>query len=913
MQGKETVSLDWLLKILHRREITVTMPATIAIFFMLIMKSLMCGLVDGILNHGTEVQVKEVRRERLGQDSMDDNSCNLTFPFPCECVKSADVFLVNCSHRNLTSVPQGIPRDATKLILSHNSLRHIPAGAFRNCVNVETLDLSYNLVSRLGGGVFHGLRRLRMLLINENLLNMSKATFAPDAYTNLTNLTYLNIKSKLISDTSESEYPDAALSKLTSLETLLINGLNNCTFGVGVQKMVSLRTLDLSNTASFTTLYENTFLNFENITVKNLYLNHCNLVWIHKNAFSYLPYIDTIDYSYNEHLEIRGFGVSTYGLQNSSIRKIVLQRIHARPSMTIITKEDVQYLTHTNLEEIHAENNSIGQIMGLEPILRLPLSLKVIRVSWNNIQTYKQQVFHCLRLINIEQADASNQELYGTSMDYTGDISSDPFRSVTSQPDPLEENASANDTTTLKSMAKQDLQADSLDRPLPVFHLPPKLWLLNSSRTYKLKYTVPAIEVANCSLTYVNFADNQLTKWEGPIKGGQSVVYLDLSGNDCVSVSDYFFAYLTGLNTLLIGRNKLGKSFTSGKTFYNLTRLRHLDMRDNQIEDLGYNLFARMANLTTLQLSHNYLTHFNVNISSLTKLETLDLSGNKLGTLPWSLCQQLDKIKESSNVVVDIRSNPILCNCDNKYFIDWLTETKVRFRNISSTFCTFTNGTAMSLAASKSIFSLLQRNCRSYASLITGLSVGVSLVCIAIIVKIVHQQRWKIRYLCYMASNWKKRTGYQRLDSTEDDPYGFDAFVSYEDSARAFIREQVIPHLEGGLGLRLCIDKRDFVPGLYITDNILHAIQNSRKTVVFLSREFVNSKWCMYELNMARMEGIYTGRQLLLIVLMEEIPPRELTSEIIDVIHKQTYIEMTNNRYGEALFWERLVAAIKSN
>ncbi|XP_064609605.1 toll-like receptor 4 [Liolophura sinensis] len=906
---------------------TFAMLPTAVTPFLLIMNLFMCGLAstvtDGQLfrtnDQTTTVPMKGVQSGTLGLSIITENNCNLTLPFPCECLKSAHVFLVNCSHRNLTSVPHGIPGGATKLILNHNGLRHIPAGAFRNCVNVETLDLSHNYISQLGSGIFDGLRRLKTLLINENLLNMSKTTFAADVFTNITNLTYLNIKSKLISFTSESEYPDVALGKLTSLDTLLISGLSNTTFGVGVKKMVSLRTLDLSHTASFTTLYKNTFLNFKNITLKNLYLNHCNLSWIHKKALSYLPYIDTIDYSYNEYLEIKGLALSTYGLQNSSIRKIVMQRIHAPPSMTIITKEDVQYLTHTKLEELHAENNSIGQIMGLEPILGLPLSLKVIRVSWNNIQTYKQQVFHCLRLINLEQADASNQEVYGTNMDSTRDLYADAFQSVISQPDILKDNTAwgkvntAYNATKSNSMDKQDMQIYSEERMLPVFNLPPKLWLLNSSHTYKLKFTVPALEVANCSLTYVNFADNQLTKWEGPIKGAQRVLYLDLSGNDCVSVSDYFFAYFTGLSTLLIGRNKLGKSFANGRTFYNLTGLRHLDMRDNQLEDLGYNLFARMTNLTTLQLSQNYLTDFNVNISGLVKLKSLDLSGNKLRALPSSLCRDLDEIQKLSNVEVDIRNNPIQCNCDNQYFFGWLTETKVRFQNFSSTFCTFTNGTAMSLTASKSIFSLLQRNCRSYTLLTGVLSVGLSLVVIALIVKVIHQQRWKIRYLCYMASNWRKRTGYQRLDSTEDNPYGFDAFVSYEDSSRAFIREQVIPRLETETGLRLCIDKRDFVPGLYITDNILHAIQNSRKTVVFLSCEFLKSKWCMYELNMARMEGIYTGRQLLLVVLMEEIPSKQLTSELIDVIHKQTYIKMTNNRYGEALFWERLVSAIKSN
>lgn len=179
--------------------------------------------------------------------------------------------------------------------------------------------------------------------------------------------------------------------------------------------------------------------------------------------------------------------------------------------------------------------------------------------------------------------------------------------------------------------------------------------------------------------------------------------------------------------------------------------------------------------------------------------------------------------------------------------------------------------------------------------------------------KLIHRERWKLQYLWYMATNWRKRTGYQSLESAAEKPFGHDAFVSYEDAHLSFVREQIIPRLETESGLKLCIDKREFIPGLFITDNILHAITSSRKTVVLLSRAFLKSKWCMYELNMARMEGIYNGRDVLVLVLMEEIPTRQLPPEIIDVFHKHTYIEMTQNPHGQALFWERIVAAIKSD
>ncbi|KAH3870814.1 hypothetical protein DPMN_034004 [Dreissena polymorpha] len=87
--------------------------------------------------------------------------------------------------------------------------------------------------------------------------------------------------------------------------------------------------------------------------------------------------------------------------------------------------------------------------------------------------------------------------------------------------------------------------------------------------------------------------------------------------------------------------------------------------------------------------------------------------------------------------------------------------------------------------------------------------------------------------------------------------YQFDAFISYEEDNTRFILDDVIPRLETE-NVSLCLHQRDFLPGNEISDNIIHAIQSSRKTVVILSNAFLKSKWCMYEFNMGRMESIYS-------------------------------------------------------
>ena len=79
----------------------------------------------------------------------------------------------------------------------------------------------------------------------------------------------------------------------------------------------------------------------------------------------------------------------------------------------------------------------------------------------------------------------------------------------------------------------------------------------------------------------------------------------------------------------------------------------------------------------------------------------------------------------------------------------------------------------------------------------------------------------------------------------------------------------MVRKLEDEHGLRLCFHERDFIPGRPIAENIIQAIMNSRRTLILLSKNFLKSKWCRYEFNMARIEGIYSreGENVLFVVM----------------------------------------------
>ncbi|CAC5392383.1 Toll-like receptor 4 [Mytilus coruscus] len=160
----------------------------------------------------------------------------------------------------------------------------------------------------------------------------------------------------------------------------------------------------------------------------------------------------------------------------------------------------------------------------------------------------------------------------------------------------------------------------------------------------------------------------------------------------------------------------------------------------------------------------------------------------------------------------------------------------------------------------------------------------------------------------------KIRSGSKIPQFDEDEnEYIYDAFVSYADEDRSFVHTQLLQTLEKENGIRLCLHKRNFLPGNDIATNITSAIHNSRKTIVIMTYHYLKSYWCMFEFNMARMECIYerNNENVLFLVVFEHIFARDFPLHILEVVQSQSYIEFPNDEQGDVVFWRQLVTALK--
>ncbi|XP_023932464.1 uncharacterized protein LOC106157757 [Lingula anatina] len=109
------------------------------------------------------------------------------------------------------------------------------------------------------------------------------------------------------------------------------------------------------------------------------------------------------------------------------------------------------------------------------------------------------------------------------------------------------------------------------------------------------------------------------------------------------------------------------------------------------------------------------------------------------------------------------------------------------------------------------------------------------------------------------------------------DQYCYDAFIAYSGEDEETI-EPVLHQLKE-LGVKLWYAKEDLIPGTQVITSISEAIIASKHTVAFLSKSFVQSRWCQQELQYAMQEALNAKRDVLIPVVMN-ISPEEIPAEI---------------------------------
>ena len=96
--------------------------------------------------------------------------------------------------------------------------------------------------------------------------------------------------------------------------------------------------------------------------------------------------------------------------------------------------------------------------------------------------------------------------------------------------------------------------------------------------------------------------------------------------------------------------------------------------------------------------------------------------------------------------------------------------------------------------------------------------------------------------------------------------------------------------------------------GYTIMDNIANSIWRSRKTLLVVTKNFLESDWTKFELTVAQGRDI-TEENILIMIVVEELEQSQLPSKLKHYYKSRTYLEWCNEKVRPH-FWERLRSAI---
>ncbi|XP_061165648.1 toll-like receptor 4 [Saccostrea echinata] len=619
--------------------------------------------------------------------------------------------------------------------------------------------------------------------------------------------------------------------------------------------------------------------------LRNLSISKNSLQMIELDSFHNSSNIVHLDISSNQELTLEVLANISSDLRSStSVRVLNFENLQCTYGVSFIVKRyHLIGLKHTLLEELNLASNRINSLEA-GVLSDLPKSLKHLNLA-NNRLSFGIYLVEFGDLSNIVTVNASFQSSFHQLKVEDIVMSCNDTRPVCAT-------LSENQHRYLRSNRWSTL----LLRPKNITILLPSTLQSVYFHDNMYKMTLQDFSfkfISKPALSKLYLQNNIIYELNGPIVGMKSVFHADFSNNFCRYISPRFFEDFRNLSHLDLSYNALGENLENdvdGKIFQNLSMLTSLNLTRNRILRLPAKIFQNLLQLENLNLSYNSLGEFKLPISHMVNLSYIDLSDNQLSTMNKETRNMLDAVSQEKIVYLNLKGNNFRCNCGNLKFVKWVLNSKnLVFLHFDDYTCILSNSTNIRFSNIR-LLQLLEKQCSSYTLIIVIMTALTFVVLTITISRILYRYRWKLRYMYYVARE-KYKNSEKKPDALEN-LYHFDAFVSYAEKDRTFVID-LVKRLEEEFNLRLCIHHRDFIPGTGIADNITNAIHNSRKTVCVITSDFLQSYWCMFELNMARMEAIYSrnGENVLLLVALEKDAMKKLPFSFMDLIESKSYIE----------------------
>ncbi|KAL0994588.1 hypothetical protein UPYG_G00124490 [Umbra pygmaea] len=637
---------------------------------------------------------------------------------PCQVVQN-DVF---CNDLNLRTIPNKLPHDIQKLDLSRNLLQNLTKEVLLFYTNIYHLNLHSNKIQFIQTGLFKDFTNLKVLDLSRNNLDI----FAVLKY---------------------------SIGPLKSVERLDLsgNGLYTGMTDYFLSEAPKLVNLSL-NDNSITKVGKKTFCG--SLALRNIDLHNNVILEIEDGAFDFLRYLSELDLSINSITCITDFNLSQLKVLNLSKNSMECfqttdsdeeyellyldlreNKIHYFPVLprrnklmyldlsrnrlmsvnTTGTEDELEYFRDTFVTHTRSHGTSRHQDLS---------RLMYLDMSYNQIQNIPQSFF--CSMVSLEHLNISNNCIATFSVD---------------QESPL----NLLKTLDLSYNALQNLSfGENTLRSLQELFLQGNFLRIMDSGTF---LRLPSIRGLHLQQNYINVCPLQPKPHQ---KDGKFQV-----PPGCVHL-----AFIPTLHFLYLSENSI--EFLPPHAFSG-TPLMLLDLSLNPGLEIQQNVFSGLeTSLTHLSLRENHIPELNMDLSLLSSLKYVDLSTNKLTTLPfWNKESSIESLNLQNNSLVTLEyntvlvlersiktlymgSNPLNC-CINPRLLDMLQRSDVVVPDIATVTCQYTDNSKL---VEVNVTSVTQEQCqkmdsKSISVIVVVVTALVLIVVLVVICKLYHTRRHK--------------------------------------------------------------------------------------------------------------------------------------------------------------------------
>lgn len=571
---------------------------------------------------------------------------------------------------------------------SNCSLEYINPIVFQRMANINTLNLSHNVLNLLSRRYFYQ-STILSLDLSYNLIESINSVFDESSIKNL-NLSYNKIK----------EVNSNSFQNVKTLISLDLSGNQNIELKTGgFRTCHNLNNLNVAS-CNMSTLIPDALKGLNSLKVLNFSCN--SFQTLHSDTFKHLTQIEQIDLRYNQLTVVPSMLFSSLPICSVNLSGNNLSIIEPQAFYNLSKLKHME-INH-NKNKLTIQNEAFYNIGSIGEI-----QIKHCTIRNFSIQAFNQiSNFESLNLkdtIIENKVDFYNHQNYNINLKQLhltvrGPLQTKTFTELVfleklyiwnSEIQTVEPKAFLGlyklksfqlPGCNVKELSKGALEGlfhlESLDAA-SLFNNTAKL----QSGTFKHLHQIEFLDLSWLQLEQIE------TK---AFQGLRNLHSLNLSGNKLVKFTDLTFTGLLQLEKLNLSHNLL--NFLERSYFRGLDNLNVLDLSNNKISDMDWGVLQAFPNLMHLNLAYNNLTEFKVGaFSNLLVLNTLNLAYNSISELLFESflpLTSLESLNLEDNNLKTIKHISLASNlkslkrigiANNKWKCEYLAEILVTFRN----------------------------------------------------------------------------------------------------------------------------------------------------------------------------------------------------------------------------------------